>query len=91
MVAYGVSVVEQITFLLGRHDPGDIFAENPDAPPNEYESEAEDIIALLTSSGVTQKEVEAVVSRVVRESFSDVRLSRRRVKRIARDIVQVLA
>lgn len=39
MTAHGIQLIQQITFILGRHDPARIFSRNPDAPPDEYESE----------------------------------------------------
>jgi hypothetical protein len=89
VTSHEVGLREQITFLLGRHDPGDIFVGNPDAPPDEYESEAEYIIGSLTATSVTRERIEAVVSEAIRQSFPDVRLSRRTVKRIARDVIRV--
>ena len=71
MTAFGVTPKEQVTFLLGRHDPNGIFAGNPDAPPDEYEGEAEEILHRLSTVPLSENQVRSVVRAVFVEMAHD--------------------
>lgn len=90
MTAFNVSLAQQITFVLGRHDPLHIFDENPDAPPDEYESEAQQILADLTVRPESVDKVRAVVQAAFADPLDDEAIDERAVHRAARDIYRVL-
>lgn len=85
-MAYGVELVAQVTFILGRYDPARIFQGNPDAPPDEYESEAESILRQPLGS---EARVLEVTTRVFRESFEGESIDEQAIARAARDIYAV--
>lgn len=86
MVAHGVTLLQQITFILGRHDPAGIFKDNPDAPPDEYESEAESILQESTDS---EEMTIKAVRRIFRRSFEGEPLDDRAITNAAHDIYTV--
>ena len=84
-----MSSKEQLTFLLGRHDPGQIFGENPDAPPDEYSSEAEEIFARL-QRGASERQVREIVWEVFAAAVGHDEVDKNAIDRAARDIHRVL-
>ena len=89
VTAHGVSSKEQLTFLLGRHDPAQIFGENPDAPPDEYSSEAEEILARL-QRGASEQQVREVVWEVFTAAVGHDEVDNDAIARAALDIHRVL-
>lgn len=86
MTAYGIELIQQATFILGRHDPAGIYEGNPDAPPDEYEDEAEKILSSRLRSEEATLEI---VRRVLQGSFSGEPLDKSAMVRVARDIYYV--
>lgn len=64
-------LLDEVTALFARHDPAWILTENPDAPQDEYEDEAEEVLRKMASRAGSDVPTLKIVETVFKEAFDE--------------------
>lgn len=83
-------LVSQVTRLLARHDPAWILRDNPDAPADEYEHEANEVLRRVASTAGSEAEVRRVLRQVFHEELGGEEVSRKRLQAASADLHALL-